>query len=190
MGEGSDRGSAADPVNRVADASARPPAPPSELCPWAPPVLSKGRGRLVRRWEWRISQRGTPPHPNAVSCAPAPSKLRPGRDHRLNVGVSGRVQRRSMRPRRRRHGGASRAARGAATEPQLYVSFLPATLASDLRPGATRIPGHTRATASLVRAAPSGGGRLSTRSLPPAATFPGGGLDGQRGSRQCAPGTT
>ena len=158
VGEGSDRGSAADPVHKVADASARPPAPPSKLCLWASPVLSKGRGRLARRWEWRISKRGNPPHPNAALCAPAPSKLRPGRDHRLNVGVSGRVQRRSMRPRRRRHGGASRAARGAATEPQLYVPFLLATPNSDLWRGAARIPGHARATTSSVRAAPSGGG--------------------------------
>ena len=157
VGEGSDRGSAADPVHRVADASAIPPAPPGELCLWASPVLSKGRGRLARRWEWRISQRGSPPHPSVVLCAPAPSKLRPGRDHRLNVGVSGRVQRRSMRPRRRRHGGASRAPRGAATEPQLYVPFLQATPDCDLRPGAAQIPGHTRATASSVRATPSGG---------------------------------
>ena len=94
-GGGGARGNAADPVHRVADASARPPAPPSELCLWASPVLSKGRGRVARRWEWRVSQRGSPPHPNAVLCAPAPSKLRPGKDHRLNVGVSGHVRRSS-----------------------------------------------------------------------------------------------
>ena len=95
---------------------------------------------MARRGEWRISRRGSPPHPNAVLCAPALSKLRPGRDHRLSVGVLGRVQRRSMRPRRRCHEGVSRAAKGAATEPQLYVPFLPANPDSDLRRGAARIP--------------------------------------------------
>ena len=61
-----------------------------------------------------------------------------------------------MRPRRTHHEGVSRAARGAATEPPLHVSFLPTDPDPDLRPGTARIPGHTRATASSVRAAPSG----------------------------------
>ena len=152
MGDASGHGNAADPVHTVAEASTRPSTAPSELCLWASPVLSKGRGRVARRWEWRVSRRESPSQPNAVLCAPAPSKLRPGRDHRLNVRVSGRVQRRSMRPRWRRHKGASRAA----AEPPLHVSFLPTDPDPDLRPGAAQIPGHTQATASSVRAAPSG----------------------------------
>ena len=95
-----------------------------------------------------------------------------------------------MRARRRRHGGASKAGRGAATEPQLYVPFPTATPDADVRLGAARIPGYARTTASSARAAPPGGGTLSTRSLPAAATFPEGGIDGRRGSRQCAPGAT
>ena len=79
VGEVSGHGNAADPVHRVAEAGARLSPPPSELCLWASPVLSKGRGRLARRWEWRVSRRESPPHPNAVLCAPAPSKLRPGK---------------------------------------------------------------------------------------------------------------
>ena len=152
VGEEPGRGNAADPVHRVADASVKPPAPPSGLCLWVSPVLSKGRGRLARRWEWRVSQRGHPPHPSAVLCAPAPSKLRPG----LNVGVLGPVRRRSMRPRQRRPGGASRAARGAATEPQLYVPFLSTTPDSDLRQGTARVPGHDRSAITSKQAAPSG----------------------------------
>ena len=156
MGEEPGRGNAAEPVRRVADASAKPPAPPSGLCLWASSVLSKGRGCLARRWERRVSQRGDPPHPSAVLCAPAPSKLRPGKDHRLNVGVLGPVRTRSIGPRQRRPGGASRAARGAATEPQLYVPFLSTTPSSDLRQGTARVPGHDRSAATSKQAAPSG----------------------------------
>ena len=43
----------------------------TELCLWVSPVPSKGRGRLARWWECRVSQRDSPPHPNAV-CAPPP----------------------------------------------------------------------------------------------------------------------
>ena len=77
-----------------------------------------------------------------------------------------------MRPRQRRPGGASRAARGAATEPQLYVPFLSTTPNSDLRQGAARVPGHARFTASSARAAPLGGGSTVYTVTAPSGTFP------------------
>ena len=72
-------------------ANGKPPHPPYErrtahveLGLWASPVILQGGGRLAPRREWRVSARGSPPHPSTVFLGPAPCKLRWGRDHRLN----------------------------------------------------------------------------------------------------------